>query len=277
MITVIKSSHIAELLKDNSFSFSKEEIEKIMETELAKSEEDMDTELIELCLDALSEKHENKNSKPKKRSFSNVALLIATAAVLVFAMTAVFPGLTSSKPEMKPTDNITAPTVHIIKTTTSPSTTMPDKTDSIPTETKPAPSTKGNETTKISEELKGSHTLSPEENIENSIRKFLAENGFDNLLLPVIVFENGKILNRSSAKSIAEIEISSKEKIYNITIEKSSESIKENNVINVNGLSVSVESKNNSSEITYRKNNLNYRIVFHSDYEEAVRIAKTIC
>lgn len=277
MITVIKSSHIAELLKDNSFSFSKEEIEKIMETELAKSEEDMDTELIELCLDALSEKHENKNSKPKKRSFSNVALLIATAAVLVFAMTAVFPGLTSSKPEMKPTDNITAPTVHIIKTTTSPATTMPDKTDSIPTETKPAPSTKGNETTKISEELKGSHTLSPEENIENSIRKFLAENGFDNLLLPVIVFENGKILNRSFAKSIAEIEISSKEKIYNITIEKSSESIKENNVINVNGLSVSVESKNNSSEITYRKNNLNYRIVFHSDYEEAVRIAKTIC
>lgn len=274
MITVIKSSHIAELLKDNSFSFSKEEIEKIMETELAKVEEDMDTELIELCLDALSEKREKKNSKPKKRSFSSVALLVATAAVLVFAMTAVLPGLTSNKPEMKPTDGVIAPTTHI---TTSPATTKPDEIDSIPTETKPTPSTKGEETTKIPEELKGSHTLSPEGNIESSVRKLLSANGFDNLLLPAIVFENGKVLNRSFTKNTAEIEISSKEKIYNITIEKSSQSMKENNVIDVNDLSVSVESENNSSEITYSKNNLNYRIVFHSDYEEAVRIAKTIC
>ena len=67
--------------------------------------------------------------------------------------------------------------------------------------------------------------------------------------------------------------IECKSKIKNGIAEKT----EEESVISVNGINVSVESENNLSEIRYRKNNLNYRIVFHSDYEEAVRIAKTIC
>lgn len=274
---MIKGSHITELLKDNSFSFSKEEIEKIMETELAKAEEDMDTELIELCLDLLNKKARENSVNPKKRSFSSVALLVATAAVLVFAMTSVFPALSNSKPELKPTDNVTVHTTPVNETTVSPTTGKPDDADNLPTEAKPVPSTKGEETTKTPDTVKGEHTLASKENIESTVRKLFSANGFDNLLLPAIIFENGKILNKSFSKNNAEIEISSKEKKYNIIIEKSSEAIEEKNSIDVNGLSVSVESENNSSEITYRKNNFNYRIVFHSDYEEAVRIAKTIC
>lgn len=49
----MNDSTLKEVLKVNFLSFSKEEIENIMEDELEKAPEEMDTELIDMCLDIL--------------------------------------------------------------------------------------------------------------------------------------------------------------------------------------------------------------------------------
>lgn len=282
---MIKSSDIIKLLKDKSTDLSKEEIEKIIEEELLKDESEMDADLIEYCLDALKE----KESAPKKKkiSYVRVASYVAAAAVLIFAITAVIPKLTDTQNSnngivASPATETEKETTAVPKNTTTESKTekasVTEKlsSDSVTTYVKHAPSSKG-ETTKAPSIDKGFSTATPEGSFESVLKKLLDKNGFDNVFLPERIFENTEILNRSFEESKAEIRIKSREKIYDITIEKSSEKIEEKNVINVNGINVSVESENNSSEIRYRKNNLNYRIVFESSYEEAVRIAKTIC
>lgn len=285
MIKMIKSSDIIKLLKDKSADLSKEEIEKIIEEELLKDESEMDADLIEYCLDALKD----KESAPKKRKFSyvRIASFIAAAAVLIFVIAAVIPKLTDRRNNVN--GNVASSTSEAEKETTvvPKSTTTEIRTekvsatekisaDDVPTETKPAPASK-DETTKAPTSDKGFSTVAPEESFESILKKLLAANGFDEVSLPHKIFENAEILNKRFEENKAELIIKSKGKTYNITIEKSSEKTEEESVISVNGINVSVESENNSSEIRYRKNNLNYRIVFESSYEEAVRIAKTIC
>lgn len=285
MIQMIKSSDIIKLLKDKSADLSKEEIEKIIENELLKDESEMDADLIEFCLDALKEKE--NTPKKKKLSYFKITALVAAAAVLTFIITAVIPKLTERSFNNTNIVNSSTSETKKVTTTIPKHTTTENRTekapvteklssDNVPTETKPAPSLKG-ETTKAPSCDKGFSTVVPEESFESALKKLLAVNGFDSVSLPKRIFENSEILNKSFEGKKAEIRIKSKEKIFDITLEKSSEKIEEKNVIDVNGINVSVESKNNSSEIIYRKNNLNYRIVFESSYEEAVRIAKTIC
>ena len=282
---MIKSSDIIKLLKDKSTDLSKEEIEKIIEEELLKDESEMDADLIEYCLDALKE----KDSAPKKKKipYVRIASFIAAAAVLIFVIAAVIPKLTDRRNNVN--GNVASSTSEAEKETTvvPKSTTTENRTekvsatekisaDDVPTETKPSPASK-EETTKTPTSDKGFSTIAPEESFESILKKLLAANGFDRVSLPHKIFENAEILNKRFEGNKAELIIKSKGKTYNITIEKSSEKAEEESVISVNGINVSVESENNSSEIRYRKNNLNYRIVFESSYEEAVRIAKTIC
>lgn len=282
---MIKSSDIIKLLKDKSTDLSKEELEKIIEEELIKDESEMDADLIECCLDALKE----KESAPKKNKFSyvRIASFVAAAAVLIFVIAAVIPKLTDRRNDdngivASSTSETEKETTAIPKNTTTKSSTenasVTEKlsADDVPTETRPAPTSK-EETTKAPTSDKGFSTIVPEESFESILKKLLAANGFDRVSLPHKIFENAEILNKRFEENKAELIIKSKAKTYSITIEKSSEKIEEKNMIDVNGINVSVESENNLSEIRYRKNNLNYRIVFESSYEEAVRIAKTIC
>lgn len=62
----MNDSTLKEVLKVNFLSFSKEEIENIMEEELEKAPEEMDTELIDMCLDILM-------GEPKKRADEDLA------------------------------------------------------------------------------------------------------------------------------------------------------------------------------------------------------------
>lgn len=281
---MIKSSDIAKLLKDKYADLSKEEIEKIIEEELLKDESDMDADLIEYCLDALKE----KEVTPKKKRFPyfKIASLIAAAAVLTFIITTTIPKLTDSNFNNKITVTSTSSekeeeTTAFYEITTENNTekiSASEKlsSDKVMTEIKPAQTLK-EETTKPPASDKGFSTVAPEDNLEGALKKLLAANGFDSVSLPQSFFSNAEILNKNFNENKADIRIKSHEKIYDITIEKSSEKVEEKNTIDVNGINVSVESESNSSEIRYRKNNLNYRIVFESSYEEAVRVAKTIC
>lgn len=62
----MNDSTLKEVLKVNFLSFSKEEIENIMEEELEKAPGEMDTELIDMCLDILM-------GEPKKRADEDLA------------------------------------------------------------------------------------------------------------------------------------------------------------------------------------------------------------
>ncbi len=272
---MIKSSDIIKLLKDKNADLSKEEIERTIEEELAKDESEIDTDLIEYCLDALKEKENISKTKQKKFYIFKITTFVAVTAVLIFTIAAVIPKLTDTKNLTSVTtkENVAESTANVTEKET---TTKSYISDDTLTETNPAPIYK-EETTKAPSTNKSFSSVFAEESLECILKKQCKANGFDNIILPKNIFESTKILSKTFEEKEAEIKIKSKEKIYNVIIEKSSEEPEEKNVIDVKGVKVSVESENNSSEIRYRKNNLNYKIVFESDYEEAVRIAKTIC
>ena len=63
----MNDSTLKEVLKVNFLSFSKEEIENIMEEELEKAPGEMDTELIDMCLNVLT-------GEPKEKADENLAV-----------------------------------------------------------------------------------------------------------------------------------------------------------------------------------------------------------
>lgn len=68
----MNDSTLKEVLKVNFLSFSKEEIENIMEEELEKAPEEMDTELIDMCLDILM-------GEPNEKADEDLAALPAVS------------------------------------------------------------------------------------------------------------------------------------------------------------------------------------------------------
>ena len=94
-IKIIKSSDILCFIKDKSIDLPKEELERIINEELEKPENEMDTDLIEYCLDALNELDSEKVSavKEKKVGDSNEKVIsrrfrraaaVAAAAIFLF-------------------------------------------------------------------------------------------------------------------------------------------------------------------------------------------------
>ncbi len=86
---------LKEILKVKDMSFTKEEIEDIMNTELEKAPEEMDTELIDMCLDILTEEPKEKTDekitdssvrsgkKVKKLNFKKGLLVAAIIIILI--------------------------------------------------------------------------------------------------------------------------------------------------------------------------------------------------
>ena len=88
---------LKEVLKVKVLSFTKDEIEKIMNQELEKTPEEMDTELIDMCLDILTGEPKEKtdeeltdssvesDQKVKKINIKKGLLVVAIVALLVTA------------------------------------------------------------------------------------------------------------------------------------------------------------------------------------------------
>ncbi len=92
----MKDSTLKEVLKVKFLSFTKEEIESIMDEELGKDPEEMDTELIDMCLDILTgESEENtdealtdssvKSEKKIKKLNFKKGLLVAAIIILLIS------------------------------------------------------------------------------------------------------------------------------------------------------------------------------------------------
>lgn len=87
-----ESNNISEILKNKNFTFSEEELDKIIEAELKKAKKDQNTEIIELCQNLKNTRNntqEKNETKKKKLSFRLISLII-TIAVLLFALIPVF-------------------------------------------------------------------------------------------------------------------------------------------------------------------------------------------
>lgn len=101
---MINSSDILRFIKDKSVDLPKEELERIIEEELNKPENEMDADLIEYCLDALNEiesngtveikaertsdsSKDNRITKPFKKIFAVAAAvaILAVGSLSVFA------------------------------------------------------------------------------------------------------------------------------------------------------------------------------------------------
>jgi hypothetical protein len=84
---IMNKEILYEILNSKSEILSSTEIENIMNEELDKSPQDMDTDLIDLCLDALNTFDEEKLNKRKKKYRFGKTLIAAAIFVLVIGIT----------------------------------------------------------------------------------------------------------------------------------------------------------------------------------------------
>ena len=82
----MENETLKKILKEKSVSFTAEELQLMIDEELEKSEEEMDTDLIDKCLDALDEIDEANAVVKKKRIKLRKALLIAAIIVLLISI-----------------------------------------------------------------------------------------------------------------------------------------------------------------------------------------------
>ena len=79
---------LKKILKTESVSFSYEEIQQMLDEELEKSPDEMDTQLIDLCVDVLSmqDTPEKQETKKHKKISAKKVLLIAAVISIVAAL-----------------------------------------------------------------------------------------------------------------------------------------------------------------------------------------------
>lgn len=82
----MENETLKKILKEKSVSFTAEELQLMIDEELEKSEEEMDTDLIDKCLDALDEIDEANAVVKKKRIKLRKALLIAAIIAVLLSI-----------------------------------------------------------------------------------------------------------------------------------------------------------------------------------------------
>ena len=86
---------LLEILKTEPFSFTLREIEEIMDEELSKTPDEMDTELIDICADILDKEYSKENAEPKANN-QKVKKIKAAKVLLIAAILIVILGLSLS-------------------------------------------------------------------------------------------------------------------------------------------------------------------------------------
>ena len=83
---------LLEILKTEPFSFTLREIEEIMDEELSKTPDEMDTELIDICADILDKEYSKENAESKsnnqkvKKFKAGKVLLIAAILIIILGL-----------------------------------------------------------------------------------------------------------------------------------------------------------------------------------------------
>lgn len=262
---MISDKQFLEFLHDKSLDLPKEKLEQIIEEELEKSENEMDADLIEYCLDALNEIESNNtveikaertsDSKDKKiyKPFKKIFVVAAAIAILAVGSLSVF----AAASDVSILDGLVELYNKYIVVRFDKSNDKADDYELLGTE--------------LAEELK--------------------ENGIYPVLLPEALL--------SSEVQITEIEYQITEFITsanisfvydkekgNLIIDKhelqqvigKAEYPNANNVISLelNGVPIYVFEQNNKGTITFIDGQTEYTIVSSMSYEQAIEFAKTI-
>ncbi len=257
---MVTSSDLIKLIKDKENNFTEEELKKILDAELMKDESEIDTDLVECCLQALEDGKKPMPAKKEKKKTLKFIFFAGAAAALIFVNIIAFSDFGKK-------DN-TNQVIHI----TSPNATTP---------VKPSQTIVVEEVT----DIKGAPTTNPDGNADSlglSLKSQLENAGFTDVSLPAEVIKAGEAAININGDTVTFSSIVNEQSI-NIVIAKNqpAPSMKapegaESQTINSNGISALVTSEDGVSVITYRKNSLNYQIITTVSLEEAAEIAKTI-
>ena len=85
----MNTKNLKEILTEKSVSFTKEELQKILDEELEKGEDEMDVELIDQCLELLDNSSEKDSKEKRKRKIKTKKILLIAAIIAVLLCIAV--------------------------------------------------------------------------------------------------------------------------------------------------------------------------------------------
>lgn len=237
-----------EILNSESESLSSAEIEAILNEELDKSEEEMDTDLIDLCLDALDTVDEEKLNKRKYRIRISKALIAAVILVMLIGI---------SIPVCARFFSIDVPDgiVSFYNDCFNVDIANDGYVDNINGQLKQD----GFEDVVLPKMIFSSDTKITNYELDNNSSNFIVD----------FSFSNGDI---NGYVTIQEYDN------YDFIIDNKKATSDFDNIeyFEINNISVLVFSKNSKSYICYNESNTKYNICLNCDYETACQIAKTL-
>lgn len=261
----MKKLTLLEILKTKPFSFTLREIEEIMDAELREAPENMDTELVDLCVDILYSAYseENDESKPNKPKIQKIkarkALLIAAILILVLSLSisasAKFFNIDASEKAVQFFNN------HFNVNLGNANTDAEDYTDN------------GLELINNLNEKGFENIVLPDALINEDCSTKINSNSLENVEQAFIEFKN----NSTNIKGTISITKHTNNN-DSFTIGQGSVPDVYNQVkqITVNGIDVLVFSDETISYIYYIDKNIEYHIHINCNFDAAVKIAETI-
>lgn len=263
---MISGKKLYDFIKDESVSLPKEELKRIIDEELEKNESEMDSELIEYCLDALEEAERTNNKTSEKGESDGKRRIINFRKALTVAVAAV---------------------AVIVGTITASAVFSESFRDDI---------------VEIYDDYIGFHFEKSDEKadkyemLNSDLAKELEENGFSPLLLPeAALSEDFEVKNVTyedlPGLSIANIDFKYKRKKGSIIINKREAMNEEGEraeslqyptnsgrieKIDSNGISIYIIEQSRNSVIVYQDGVMRYDIFFSASFEKTLDFAKTI-
>lgn len=238
-----------EILKSKSEKLSAAEIESIMNEELDKSTSTMDTDLIDLCLEALESAEKEQLNKRRIRLKVSKILIAAVIFVLIIGI---------SIPTCAKHFNVTIPKgiVTFYSECFNVDLSQKEYVDDIFSQLE----SNGIETATLPEMM-----FYPETEIYNYFVKNLEKSN-------IISFDF------SNTQIEGHVDIQKNPNNFDNTYLNDKATVEFENVdyIEIKGISVLVFGKDNVSCIFYRKNDIEYNITLKCNYKTAYEIAKTI-
>lgn len=254
---------LLEILKTEPFSFTLREIEEIMDEELSKSPDEMDTELIDLCIDILYEEFSKENTESDSKK-SKIKKFKARKIILVAAILIMILGLSISASAKFFNIDASEKVVRFINN-------------------------------HFNVDL-GNENTNSNDNYESSLEliNYLNDYGFENITLPAALISDdySAKINTRSREGIEQANIVFKSNITDIdgtisitmhtnnnfaigqgSISNSYDQVKQ---IFVNEMDVLVFNNGIKSMIYYVDKNIEYNIDINCDFDSAIEIAETI-
>lgn len=233
-----------EILNSESESLSTAEIESILNEELDKSPEEMDTDLVDLCLDALETVGEKKLNKRKHRIRISRVLIAAVIFVLMIGL---------SIPACARFFSIDVPDgiVKFYNDCFNVDLSNDEGIDNINGQLKQD----GIVDVALPDIIFSKETIITDYHLDNGIE---------------FAFSNDEI------NGYVTIQIYDHDYDFFIGQQKENSEFEQIDYLHINDVDIIILSNDDTSHIQYFVNNIEYNIYIHCDYETALQIAKTL-